>query len=105
MPTYVTHPIKAELIRLRKQYPDQEIFITVKGGLFSTLKSLFTKVEEKRVLLYVAPAPSRNDYRVLPYNEDFYTIIAKDPQSQQSEVVQLNRITKIQVGEYIIQID
>ena len=72
MPTYVTHPIKAELIRLRKQYPDQEIFITVKGGLFSTLKSLFTKVEEKRVLLYVVP--SRNDYRVLPYNEDFYSI-------------------------------
>lgn len=103
MLTYVTHPIKAELIRLRKQHPNQEIFITVKGGLFSTLKSFFTKVEEKRVLLYVAP--SRNDYRVLPYNEDFYTIIAKDPQSQQSEVVQLNRITKIQVGEYIIHID
>ena len=36
----------------------------------------------------------------------FYnTIIAKDPQSQQSEVVQLNRITKIQVGEHIIHID
>jgi len=103
MLTYVTHPIKAELIRLRKQYPDQEIFVTVKGGLLSSLKSLFTKVEEKRVLLYVAL--SRNDHRVLPYSEDFYTIIAKDPQSQQSEVVQLNRITKIQVGEYIIHID
>ena len=103
MLTYVTHPIKAELIRLRKQYPDQEIFVTVKRGLLSSLKSLFTKVEEKRVLLYVAP--SRNDNRVLPYNEDFHTIITKDPQSQQSEVVQLNRITKIQVGEYIIHID
>lgn len=103
MLTYVTHPIKAELIRLRKQHQNQDIFITVKGGLFSTLKSFFTKVEEKRVLLYVAS--SRNDYRVLPYSEDFYTIIAKDPQSQQSEVVQLNRITKIQVGEHIIHID
>lgn len=103
MLTYVTHPIKAELIRLRKQYPDQEIFVTVKGGLLSSLKSLFTKVEEKRVLLYVAP--SRNDHRVLPYSEDFYTIIAKDPQSQQSEVVQLNRITQIRVGEHIITID
>lgn len=103
MLTYVTHPIKAELIRLRKQYPDQEIFITVKGGLLSSLKSLFTKVEEKRVLLYVAP--SRNDNRVLPYNEDFHTIITKDPQSQQSEVVQLNRITQIRVGEHIINID
>ena len=50
MLTYVTHPIKVELIRLRKQHPNQEIFITVKGGLFSTIKSLFTKVEEKRVL-------------------------------------------------------
>lgn len=103
MLTYVTHPIKAELIRLRKQYPDQEIFITVKGGLLSSLKSLFTKVEEKRVLLYVAP--SRNDNRVLPYNEDFHTIITKDPQSQQREVVQLNRITQIRVGEHIINID
>lgn len=103
MLTYVTHPIKAELIRLRKQRPNQEIFITVKGGLLSSLKSFFTNVAEKRELLYVAPA--RNDYRVLPYSEDFYTIIAKDPQSQQSEVVQLNRITKIQVGEYIIHID
>lgn len=103
MLTYVTHPIKAELIRLRKQYPDQEIFITVKGGLLSSLKSLFTKVEEKRVLLYVAP--SRNDNCVLPYNEDFHTIITKDPQSQQSEVVQLNRITQIRVGEHIINID
>lgn len=103
MLTYETHPIKAELIRLRKQRPNQEIFITVKGGLLSSLKSFFTKVEEKRVLLYVAP--SRNDYRVLPYSEDFYTIIAKDPQTQQSEVVQLNRITKIQVGEHIIHID
>ena len=103
MLTYVTHPIKAELIRLRKQYPDQEIFVTVKGGLLSSLKSLFTKVEEKRVLLYVAP--SRNDNRVLPYNEDFHTIITKDPQSQQSEVVQLNRITQIRVGEHIINID
>lgn len=103
MLTYETHPIKAELLRLRKQHPNQEIFITVKGGLFSTIKSLFTKVEEKRVLLYVAP--SRNDYRVLPYSEDFYTIIAKDPQSQQSEVVQLNRITQIRVGEQVITID
>lgn len=103
MLTYETHPVKAELIRLRKQHSNQEIFVTVKGGLLSSLKSLFTKVEEKRVLLYVAP--SRNDYRVLPYNEDFHTIIAKDPQSQRSEVVQLNRITKIQVGEYIIHID
>jgi hypothetical protein len=103
MLTYVTHPIKVELIRLRKQYPDQEIFVTVKGGLLSSLKSLFTKVEEKRVLLYVAP--SRNDNRVLPYNEDFHTIITKDPQSQQSEVVQLNRITQIRVGEHIINID
>lgn len=103
MLTYVTHPIKAELIRLRKQHPNQEIFVTVKGGLLSSLKSFFTKVAEKRELLYVAP--SRNDYRVLPYSEDFYTIIAKDPQSQRSEVVQLNRITKIQVGEYIIHID
>lgn len=103
MLTYETHPIKAELLRLRKQHPNQEIFITVKGGLFSTIKSLFTKVEEKQVLLYVAP--SRNDYRVLPYSEDFHTIIAKDPQSQQSEVVQLNRITQIRVGEHIITID
>lgn len=103
MLTYVTHPIKAELIHLRKQYPDQEIFVTVKGGLFSSIKSFFTKVAEKRELLYVAP--SRNGYRVLPYSEDFYTIIAKDPQSQQSEVVQLNRITKIQIGEHIIHID
>lgn len=103
MLTYETHPIKAELLRLHKQHPNQEIFITVKGGLFSTIKSLFTKVEEKRVLLYVAP--SRNDYRVLPYSEDFYTIIAKDPQSQQSEVVQLNRITQIRVGEHTIDID
>ena len=89
MLTYETHPIKAELIRLRKQHPNQKIFVTVKGGLLSSIKSLFTKVEEKRVLLYVAP--SRNDYRVLPYNEDFYTIIAKEPQSQQNEVVQLKR--------------
>lgn len=103
MLTYVTHPIKAELIRLRKQHPNQEIFITVKGGLLSSLKSFFTKVEEKRELLYVAS--SRNDYRVLPYSEDFYTIIAKDPQSQRSEVVQLNRITQIRVGEHIINID
>ena len=103
MLTYVTHPIKAELIRLRKQYPDQEIFVIVKSGVLSSLKSLFTKVEEKRVLLYVAP--SRNDNRVLPYNEDFHTIITKDPQSQQSEVVQLNRITQIRVGEHIINID
>lgn len=103
MPTYITHPIKAELIHLRKQYPNQEIFVTVKSGLLSSLKSLFTKVEEKRVLLYVAP--SRNNYRILPYNEDFHTIIAKDPQSQQNEVVQLNRITQIRVGEHIINID
>lgn len=103
MLTYVTHPIKAELIRLRKQHPNQEIFVTFKGGLLSSLKSFFTKVEEKRELLYVAS--SRNDYRVLPYSEDFYTIIAKDPQSQRSEVVQLNRITQIRVGEHIINID
>ena len=103
MLTYVTHPIKAELIRLRKQHPNQEIFVTVKGGLLSSLKSFFTKVEEKRELLYVAS--SRNGYRVLPYSEDFYTIIAKDPQSQRSEVVQLNRITQIRVGEHIINID
>jgi hypothetical protein len=75
MLTYETHPIKAELIRLRKQYPDQEIFVTVKGGLLSSLKSLFTKVEEKRVLLYVAP--SRNDYRVLPYSEDSIRLLPK----------------------------
>lgn len=103
MLTYETHPIKAELIRLRKQHPNQDIFVTVKGGLFDAIKSFFTKADSKRELLYVAP--SRSENRILPYSEDFYTIIAKDPQSQQSEVIQLNRITKIQVGEYIIHID
>ena len=103
MPTYITHPIKAELIHLRKQYPNQEIFVTVKSGLLGSLKSLFTKVEEKRVLLYFAP--SQNNYRILLYNEDFHTLITKDPQSQQNEVVQLNRITQIRAGEQVINID
>lgn len=103
MPTHLVHPIKSELNSLRKQYPNKDIFITVKGGLFDTIKSLFTKSDNKRELLYVAP--SRSDNRVLPYSEDFYTIIAKDLQSQQSEVVQVNRITQIRVGELTVTIN
>lgn len=92
-PLIITGTTQVELPILLKLHPNSNIFVTVKGGLFSSIKRLFNKdYDDARILLLV-------DIEKTNYPLYYKRIIAKDLQTQKIELIPKHRITKIKVED------